>query len=42
MNGVKFGAYHSFDMFNLIMNSKEIEIPEIKKIIITNKIEKGA
>lgn len=31
MNGVKFGTYHSFDMFKLILNSKEIEIPEIKK-----------
>lgn len=34
MSGVKFGFYHSFDMFNLILNSKEIGIPEIKKIQI--------
>ena len=34
MKGVKFGIYHSFDFFNLILNSKEIGSPEIKKNLI--------
>ena len=34
MRGVKFGFMHSFDFFNLILNSKEIGSPEIKKNLI--------
>ena len=34
MIGVKFGFMHSYDFFNLILNSKEIGMPEIKRNVI--------
>lgn len=35
MRGVKFGIFHSYSFYNLILNSKEIGSPEVK----TNHIE---
>lgn len=34
MNGVTFGAYHSYDDFSLIMSSKEIAAPKTKTVKI--------
>lgn len=31
MNGVKFGFMHSYDFLELILNSKEIGVPEVKR-----------
>lgn len=34
MNGVKFGSYHSYDDFGLILSDKEIGSPEPKIVTI--------